>query len=217
MGTSEASSSASREETEHQRRLAFFLIFGAILLAVVAYSFGERQGRREMTSLSGEERTLRDVMSGRKPRTFEERVRLHQDQVGAKLNRQRIRAQHERIGLPDPRDGTPGWKPDSVMTGLPFDGQKNRYDSIVPNGSRQTDSAEADIQSRVQLAKDLEEWEQSAREEYIRQFKANARAMGYEVKIDRDYNVEWQPISRVPQGGLSEPGNGEQQRGGAVR
>ncbi|MCM2280433.1 MAG: hypothetical protein NDI61_01145 [Bdellovibrionaceae bacterium] len=190
------------QEPDDRRKVALFLIVGALLLAGIAFFMGEQHGRRssrEMLSLAPQERSVGELMSSRRPLTFEERVRIHRNQVGDALNRQRIRAQYDNLGLPNPKEGSAPYQADPIMNGLPLDGQRNQYSTLVPSPSRPRESAELDVQKRVQLAKDLDAWEQSAREEYIRQFKANARAQGFEVHIDADYNVEWQPIERSPQ------------------
>lgn len=200
-----AQMSHERERDDERRRMAIFMIFGALLLAVLAYSFGEKRGRESRTedlSSISRERSLTDVIgkNGR-PKTFDERVRDHRDTTGLKLNRDRIRVQYDNLGLPVP-DGVRQPVPkDSVMRGLPMDVKKNEYSSIVPGDSRPTRRLEDDSYGRIQLARDLDQWEAEARAEYIRQFKANARAHGYEVYIDKNYNVEWEPMgdSRSPQ------------------
>ncbi len=207
-GSQEASSPfpAERERSDERRRVALFLIFAALLLAVVAYSFGGphgRESRSEDLSSIGRERTVSEIIGkGKKsrPRTYEERVRAHRETVGAKLNRDRIKVQYDNLNLPVPNGARSSVLKDPVMPGLPMDAQKNQYGSLVPEGSRPARRLEDEVYGRVQLARDLDRWEIAAREEYIRQFKANARAHGYEVFIDKDYNVEWQPIEgRGPQ------------------
>lgn len=190
------------DSSDERRRLAIGLILGALLLAVVAVSVGEkREGRSELTLLGPDgKRTISEVMGVQRPKTFEERVRQNRQEIGAKLNRDRIRMQYENLNLPIPGVRVSPANKDRLMHGLPLESEPNSFRSYVPKRSEPKQSIELDVQSRVQFEKDLDRWEQAAQEQYIREFKDNARAMGYEVKIDKDYNVDWQPIGgRSPQ------------------
>lgn len=128
----------------------------------------------------------------------QDRVERYRQELGEKLNLDRIRVQHKNIA--DMRVGNvikQGPDYDPVLTGVPLDGEKP---FAIERKSPKYHDLSSEIRTRVEFEHKLEEWESEARAHYIEEFVANAKAMGYRVQIDADYNVYYESVeARMPQ------------------
>jgi len=183
------------EKDESSRRVAVVFILSAILLVFSAALLTEPPVAKNQNFHQRTPTTVGELMRREaRPMTFEDRVNVYADETGYRVNRDRIRAQYDNLDASVMPDGRVPFSADRVLTGVPIEGQKNTYPQDFVAPPRRAKSPEAEVLFRSQLAKDLDRWEKAARDAYIQEFISNARAMGYEVHIDQDYNVEYYQI-----------------------
>jgi hypothetical protein len=129
----------------------------------------------------------------------DERVEYYKRQIGDRLNSQRLGAQHANLGsksLPQEKYRS---KRDPVLDGVPLAGEKHPV-AEMEKPPQEKPSVEGEIESFVAFERNLRDWEEKARKQYIAEFMARAEAMGYRVQIDRNYNVLYEYVGdRVPQ------------------
>jgi hypothetical protein len=217
------------EEAKERKRFAILMVAASLFLLIFALTLKPSQppvNREEMTSLSDADHTAWQARRTRAPRTYDQRVQEHMMRMGEELNRQRIKAQYENLSARPVPKGAPGPKAsDPILRGVPLEGEKHEFEGMVGQAPQARSLAypdadiNASIQSQRTQLRELEDLNERERREYLRQFIRNAEAMGYRVKIDKDFNVEYAPIdghenqrgpSRVPdsEAAPSESGTG---------
>jgi len=137
---------------------------------------------------------------------LQERVSYHRDEIGRKLNRERIKVEFENtqaapIGVREPKQPS---APD-MMLGVPFVSQR----PTAPLGADKQEAANPDeSENRVQytLAEQqaATDWENTARKQYIDDFIANAAKAGYKIRVDPSGRVV--VLGTIPVPGGQQPG-----------
>jgi hypothetical protein len=129
----------------------------------------------------------------------DERVEFYKRQIGERLNSQRIGAQYENLGTKSVSGANSRFKHEPVLDGVPLAGEKHPVEKMQ-KPPEQKPSVEGEIEGFVAFERNLRDWEENARKQYIAEFMARAEAMGYRVQIDRNYNVLYEYVGeRVPQ------------------
>ena len=128
----------------------------------------------------------------------QQKVDYYKRQLGEKLNRSRSLAEHELVkeaNQPAPRYHEPRGYRESV-DGLPLDYETVTY--APREQSKPTASHFPDQRVAYDLRDDqnAEFWEEEARMQFLRQYLLNARAKGYDLAIDSNYNVI---VKKTPQ------------------
>lgn len=187
---------ASRREKieKEERRRRFLLLFIGGLIAI--------SGASVLDSMRTQGTTKRAAQRGeraRPPTTIDSQVSKHKAKTGDRMNRDRIGAQYENMrAAPLSGYSTSGSDPDQVLDGVPLSAEQHPY-SFRPDESvpLPTSDLDASVSNSLQEERDLEEWEKREREEYIREFVANARRMGYKVKVQSNYDVDYAPLGEA--------------------
>jgi hypothetical protein len=137
---------------------------------------------------------------------LQDRVNYHREEIGRKLNRERIKVEFENgqaapIGTRGPKQPS---APD-MMLGIPFVSQR----PSPPLGPDKPEVANPDeSENRVQytLAEQqaATDWENTARKQYIDDFIANAAKAGYKIKVEPNGRVV--VLGTIPVSGGQQPG-----------
>jgi hypothetical protein len=132
-------------------------------------------------------------------RPSDKRVEFYKRQIGERLNSQRLGAQYANLESKALPSGKPKTQHDPLLHGVPLDGEKHPV-AKMEKPPEEKPSVEGEIESFVAFERNLRDWEENARKQYIAEFMARAEAMGYRVQIDRNYNVLYEYVGeRVPQ------------------
>lgn len=129
---------------------------------------------------------------------FADRVKHHRDEVGFRLNRERIGVEYEnRTSAPPlPPSATRAPEPD-MLSGLPLSGEghhrKSSRDKSVPLNP---DFADARVEYELKEQQLLNEQDQIAQKKYVEEFIANAARGGYRVRVDKNGKVI--VLGRIP-------------------
>ncbi len=194
----------SRHSQQRDRRILVPVLFVTATLAIIgATVFHENQlrGLSEVSSVSDSRPDANSRNLFRKPITFDQRVLEHRTDTGDRINRQRVMTQIENTTMPGVTNGvgSGAGTEDQVMLGVPLIGESNPYsETLEPSQSLPEYDLEAGTVTSIKEERERYEQERraniQAREQYLREFSAKAHTMGYKVKIDRDYNVDYVPL-----------------------
>lgn len=131
----------------------------------------------------------------------QQKIEYYKRQLGEKLNRSRNIAEYELRSGERRREYAVqvrplNSEPDASVDGLPLDYEKRdwapREESQIVSGVH----PDAKVAYELQEQQNKEFWEEEAQRLFLRQYIINARSKGYDVAIDRDYNVI---VKRYPQ------------------
>jgi len=121
------------------------------------------------------------------------RVDFYREQLGRKLNRDRVKAelmnQGEAPELSSRSLGSEGT--DLMLQGLPLQQEGSHIYEVSRRGIGRTDENSPDqrIQHGLIEQQDRLAWEKAAERSAVDEFLANARAQGYKVILDKNLNV----------------------------
>ncbi len=201
-----------RQRPDHSktadRRVLVPVLFVLTALAIVGatvFHESQRMGSSDLSSIESEKSGANRRQVFRKPITFDQRVHQHKIETGDRINRERVMIQLENTTLPGVTNGAQsnvGGMENQVMYGVPLAGEASSYNGAVESSEAlPAYDLEAGTTASIKAAREGYERERrvnvQAREQYIREFSENANAMGYKVKIDRDYNVEYAPSTET--------------------
>lgn len=163
----------------NKTRLALF----ALLIGLIGYGMNEwRQVKiQEKELAAAEEETLREA-----EQALRDRVLFHRNLTGGKLNRDRVGIEVEnQVTAPSLPTLAKPVRPPDVMAGLPLVAEPHhrakaseRIEPLSPN------FADTNVMHSLREQQAANDWEEQAREQYIKEFIANAARAGYQVKVD---------------------------------
>lgn len=123
--------------------------------------------------------------------TLHERVEFHREELGRRLNRERLNVQYQNTvsapGLPEHLKKT---SDSEMLRGLPLSGEQfNRERSRDRSDAANPNYADTTIESSLQEQQRVNEFEKAEQKQYIDEFIANAARAGYKVKVDQQGNA----------------------------
>jgi hypothetical protein len=161
----------------------FFLAsFALIFVAYVS---------RKPTHMNAELDLAGVVQESSTQRASEEQVQKYREQLGEKLNRERIGIEYENTFTSRSRPLRVETAPSDPLAEPSVQSLAQQNDPVLPKSG-----AEAAVEYAVAEKQNFQNWTVEARQQFLRDYVANARAQGYDVRIDRDYNVQ---VVRGPQ------------------
>ena len=128
------------------------------------------------------------------------RVEFYKRQIGDRLNAQRLDVQYENMHVKKKVANKHHARQEISMHGLPLEGERHPFEGMQ-KPEQINKSAEAQIVAYVAFMQNLRDWEENARKQYIAEFMARAESMGYNVQVDKNYNVYYEYVGgeRAPQ------------------
>jgi hypothetical protein len=191
------------------------LIFALVVLSLYfLFNFSRPAGHRKNFSSVDPHQMNQSVVDqvepaiqqpdGRAMMYYRRRAEEHKQEVGLKLNSERIQAEYENrraaigtkseLGLPKSAVGanSMGNPPDTA----------NWDSSALPTSADPSyQNPDMQVQAALQAQKIQAEENKFAREQYVRELIARGHAAGYRVHVDKNNNVEWQEEEgdRMPQ------------------
>ena len=167
-----------KEEATWPLFLAAFVFLMGVYLVVNALSTGSRE--------------VEEVADPRQAELErQQKIEYYKRQLGEKLNRSRTIAEHEMIK--ESQKSAPSYHQEAdyrqSVEGLPLDYEPVTY--APRDSSKYAENYLPDQRVAYDLQDDqnAEFWEEEARRKFLRQYLLNARAQGYDLAIDTDYNV----------------------------
>lgn len=175
-----------KEQEESNRWLGPLLLIAAIFMGIVGYWNIERSSAlRAAKSIP--------VADSKRPVNSEDRSRVdfYRQQLGHRLNRQRVDVEVENIVRSPSLGLTDAPKSDrAMMYGAPL--MPEGYYNMSPR-DRTTpvhpDHPDARIQYGLQEEEHRDQFQKLADKAFAQEFISNARANGYDITLDSDYNV----------------------------
>ena len=160
-----------------------------LVLAAVVFLLGVYLVFSALSSGTAE---VEDVVDPRQAE-FErqQKIEYYKRQLGEKLNRSRTLAEHQMIKqsrqAPAVYQQENGYR--QSVEGIPID-----YEAVTYAPREESKRADANLPDQ-RVAYDLQDdqnaefWEEEARRKFMREYLLNARAQGYDLQIDSNYNV----------------------------
>jgi hypothetical protein len=134
--------------------------------------------------------------------TREQKIEAYKRQLGEKLNRDRTIAEH-RLTIEDREyQSAPAQPPKDYrasLENLPMSYEHKDYAPREESKLVPYNPADHRVSYDLQEEQNAEFWEEEAQRMFLRQFVLNARAQGYDVAIDKQYNVIVRGGQRRPQ------------------
>jgi hypothetical protein len=125
-----------------------------------------------------------------------DRVSFHKNEIGRRLNRERINVEYENQKTAPPIQAETKSAAPDMMSGLPLSPEKQSSytrDRLEP---ADPDFADTRIEYTLREQQGVNEWDASARKEYVDDFVANAAKAGYKVRVEKDGKVK--VVGRLP-------------------
>jgi hypothetical protein len=181
--------SASRRPKQQSNSVRYALLILAI--AVIGFAVkAQLASNQKAAAVSAEAEPPSDVLN--------DRVAFHREEVGRKLNRERLNVQYqngiEGARLPQVIKKVPDT---DMLIGVPLveesaarERSRDRHEQVNPS------YADTYVQYSLQEQQQINEWEKTAQKEYVDEFIANAARAGYKVKVDKLGNVS--VVGRYP-------------------
>lgn len=176
----------SLQQTSAQNRkwIGLCMVVGAVVMGLIGFLSNQSSFRHEENWIGH---------TPQKKVEHQARVDFYREQLGRKLNRDRVRAellnQGEAPSLT--RQRPPVMDADPVLKGLPLDQEGSHIYSLGRRSSEKLDENSPDgrIQSGLREQQERLAWERAAEKEAVAEFLQNARLQGYKVILDKDLNV----------------------------
>lgn len=152
------------------------------------------------------------------PEGLRDRVKFHKNEVGHRLNRERINVHFENIssgtGLPSIVKPEADLDP---LNGLPLAAEKHHRENSRDQHEKLDPSyADANVAYKLKEQQWISEWERAAQQQYIEEFIANAARSGYKVRVEPNGKVT--VLGRIPAGmAPKKPINVEAPSGGGLQ
>lgn len=170
------------------------IALAVILLALLWYGWQRQSGAPAATTA-----TTTEVANPAIPSELSKRVDYHRNEIGVRLNRERIGVEYENFKSAPPLE-TNGplavGRPD-MMNGLPMKDEgyhrPSSRDRKLPLNQQFPD---AHVQYSLQEEQALQEQERRQQKAYIEEFIANAERAGYRVQVDKNGQVK--VLGRTP-------------------
>jgi hypothetical protein len=133
-------------------------------------------------------------------RASDARVEFYRRQIGDRLNAERLNTQFENIHSKPAPPAKYHQHHEAVLQGAPLEGERHPYEKMV-KADPEKETVEGEIEGYVAYTRNLRDWEEHAKAQYIAEFMARAESLGYRVQIDRNYNVFYEYVGgeRAPQ------------------
>ena len=164
-------------KTDHT---AWLLIFPA--LALMAYALTASVSETAHVPSVQVSRSMTDA-------ELNERVELHRNLTGWKLNRERASVETtNQLSAPALPADIVKVRPPDIMSGVPLQAESNsrRDEKIVPVNP---DYPDARVMYSLQEEQDKNEWDRRVQAQYVKEFIANAERAGYKLKVNSDGQI----------------------------
>ncbi len=120
-----------------------------------------------------------------------QKVEYYKRQLGEKLNRSRTLAEHEMIK--ESQQPSSSYHQEAnyrqSVEGLPLDYETKTYAPREKSKPAEAYLPDQRVAYDLQEEQNAEFWEEEAQRKFLRQYLLNARAEGYDLAIDSNYNV----------------------------
>lgn len=121
----------------------------------------------------------------------EQRVEYYKRQLGERINRSRTLAEHQMTK--EARQAPPRYQQESgyrqSVEGLPLDYEAVSYAPREQSQQVQYDLPDHKIAYDLRDEQNADFWVEEAQRKFLREYLLNARAQGYDLVIDSNYNV----------------------------
>ncbi len=180
---------ARQNEPDKFERIAWVLLIGTGVLVGYAYNSSQSAHHAELASVSPK----------KNPQISPDRVEFHRNEIGVKLNEERIGVQYDNVRLaPSLAKSKPTepYSPD-ITNGVPLTQEPyHRQDEIEKLQSVSSRYADIDVQNKLGQAEQTGDGTEAERSKFVHEFVRNAASEGVEVSVHSNLDVD---IVREPQ------------------
>lgn len=167
-----------KEEATWPLYLAAFIFLIGVYLVFSALGSGSRE--------------VEEVVNPRQAEIErEQKIEYYKRQLGEKLNRSRTLAEHQM--LKESQQPSSNYHQEAgyrqSVEGLPLDYEKKTYAPRDPSKLAEAYLPDQRVAYDLQEEQNAEFWEEEAQRKFLREYLLNARAQGYDLAIDSNYNV----------------------------